>query len=187
LNSDQEASLVSWVELLNSCYTPPTAKDIEYAANRLLKIAGSDRVVGPMYSYRMIRRLPKHIKLTTQKPKESLRIQAENPGIISHWYDRLADLFNEYNFESHEIYNWDETGYQIGQGLNQHVLSTRQNATIATGDRGETITGIECIATDGWVMFPWFLVKGTSHQEDWYIRLSTDSKDYKVIQPTDSG
>jgi hypothetical protein len=57
LNSNQEKALISWIELLNSCYIPPTAKDIEKAANRLLKIAGSERVVGPIYSYRLIRRL----------------------------------------------------------------------------------------------------------------------------------
>jgi hypothetical protein len=134
LDSNQENALISWLELLNSCYTPPTAKDIEFAANRLLKIAGSERVVSSMYSYRLIRRLPPHIKLITQKPKESLRIQAEDPGVISHWYDWLAYLYREHDFEPHEIYNWDETGFQIGQGLNQHVVSTRQTASIATRD-----------------------------------------------------
>jgi hypothetical protein len=84
LNSKQEDALISWIELLNSCYTPLTAKDIESAANRLLKIAGSERVVSPMYSYRLIQRLPPYIKLITQKPKESLRIQAEDTGAISH-------------------------------------------------------------------------------------------------------
>jgi hypothetical protein len=74
LNSNQENALISWIELLNSCYPPPTAKDIEFAANRLLKIAGSERVVSSMYSYRLIRRLPPHIKLITQNPKEFLRI-----------------------------------------------------------------------------------------------------------------
>jgi hypothetical protein len=74
LNLKQEDALISWIELLNNCYIPLTTKDIESAANRLLKMAGSERVVGPIYSYRLIRRLPPHIKLITQKPKESLRI-----------------------------------------------------------------------------------------------------------------
>jgi hypothetical protein len=74
LNSNQENALISWIEVLNPCYTSLTTKDIEIAANRLLKIAGSERVVSSMYSYRLIRRLPLHIKLITQKSKESLRI-----------------------------------------------------------------------------------------------------------------
>jgi hypothetical protein len=187
LNSKQEDALISWIELLNNCYTPPTAKDIESAANRLLKMAGSERVVGPMYSYRLIRRLPPHIKLITQKPKESLRIQAEDSGVISHWYDKLAHLIYKHNFAPHEIYNWDETGFQIGEGLNQHVISTRESASIATGDRRETITGIKCIAADSWVMFPWFLVKGSVYMEDWYSSISTASSAYKVIHLTSNG
>jgi hypothetical protein len=65
LNSNQEKALINWIEMLNSYYTPPAAKDITIAANRLLKIAGSERVVSAMYSYRLIRRLPPHIKLVT--------------------------------------------------------------------------------------------------------------------------
>jgi hypothetical protein len=54
LNSKQEDALISWIELLNSYYTPLTVKDIESAVNRLLKIAGSERVISPIYSYRLI-------------------------------------------------------------------------------------------------------------------------------------
>jgi hypothetical protein len=75
LNLNQENALISWIEVLNSCYTPPCAKDIESAANRLLKIAGSERVVGLMYSYRFIDRLPLYIKLVTQKPKETYELK----------------------------------------------------------------------------------------------------------------
>jgi hypothetical protein len=50
LDSNQENALISWIEVLNSCYTPPTAKEIEIAANCLLKIAGSERVVSSMYN-----------------------------------------------------------------------------------------------------------------------------------------
>jgi hypothetical protein len=65
LNSNQEKALINWIEMLNSYYTPPAAKDITIAANRLLKIAGSERVVSAIYSYRLIRRLPLYIKLVT--------------------------------------------------------------------------------------------------------------------------
>jgi hypothetical protein len=91
--------------VLNSCYIPLSAKDIESAANRLLKIVGSERVVGPIYSYRFIDRLPLYIKLVTQKPKETLRIKAEDPRVISYWYNRLAYLYREHDFEPHKIYN----------------------------------------------------------------------------------
>lgn len=40
LNSSQEASLIRWIEHLNSVYTPPNASDIEGAANRILRYCG---------------------------------------------------------------------------------------------------------------------------------------------------
>jgi hypothetical protein len=51
--------------MLNSYYTPLAAKDIIIAVNRLLSIAGSERVISAIYSYRLIRRLPLYIKLVT--------------------------------------------------------------------------------------------------------------------------
>jgi hypothetical protein len=53
----------SLYELLNSVYTPPTALDIEGAANRILQHCSSDRQVSRMYGYHFIARLPPHITL----------------------------------------------------------------------------------------------------------------------------
>ena len=47
----------------------------------------------------------------------------------------------------------DETGFQLGQGLNQSVVTVYKNKRSPTA-RGENITGVECIAADGWVMTP---------------------------------
>jgi len=51
LNQSQEKSLIRWIELLNSVYTPPTPLNIEGAANRILKHCGADREVSKMYGY----------------------------------------------------------------------------------------------------------------------------------------
>jgi len=42
LNKLQERALITWIELLNSVNTAPLAKEVEWAANRLLIHAGSD-------------------------------------------------------------------------------------------------------------------------------------------------
>ncbi|CAG8057967.1 unnamed protein product [Penicillium nalgiovense] len=84
LNQSQERSLIRWIELLNSVYTPPTALDIEGAANRILQHCGSDRQVSKMYGYQFIARLPPHITLRTQKPMEKARIEAELHGELVH-------------------------------------------------------------------------------------------------------
>jgi hypothetical protein len=42
----------------------------------------------------------------------------------------------------------DETGFQLGQGLNQSMVTVYENLRSPTA-RGENITGVECIAADG--------------------------------------
>lgn len=186
LNASQEKSLIRWIELLISVYSAPTALDIEGAANRILQYCGSDRRVSKMYGYNFIKRLPPHITLRTQKPMEKSRIEAESHGPLIHWYEVFAKFLDDHEIEAHELYNWDETGFQLGIGTKQNVVSTRENETIATGGIGENITGIECISADGWVMHPWFLIRGSEHMEDWYDG-DDDPLGYRIIKPTANG
>ena len=186
LNSSQEASLIRWIELLNSVYTPPTAFDIEGAANRILRHCGSDRQVSKMYGYQFIQRLPPHITLRTQKPMEKARIEAELYGELVHWYEVFGQFLKKNKIQAHELYNWDETGFQLGIGTKENVASTRENETIATSGIGQNITSIECISADGWVMHPWFLLRGSEQMEDWFDG-DDDPTNYRVIKPTVKG
>lgn len=154
LNASQEKSLIRWIELLNSVYTPPTVLDIEGAANRILQSCGSDQQVSKMYGYNFIRRLPPHTTLRTQKPMEKARIEAESYGELIHWYEVFSEFLKKHQIQPNELCNWDETGFQLGIGTKENAVSTRQNETIGTGGIGQNITGIECISADGWVMHP---------------------------------
>lgn len=79
----------------------------------------------------------------------------------------------------------EETGYQIGQGKPQKVATRHQSAYTRNRGLHELITGIECIAADGWKMAPWFLVKAQNHMENWY-RTTNLLSDY-TIAPTPNG
>ena len=58
LDSIQEKALTSWIQTLDSAHISSTPKMIEEAANRMLKNAGEDRVVGHSWVYRFIARHP---------------------------------------------------------------------------------------------------------------------------------
>ncbi|KAJ5858343.1 hypothetical protein N7534_003620 [Penicillium rubens] len=139
-----------------------------------------------MYGYLFIARLPPHITLRTQKPMEKARIEAELHGELVHWYKVFGQFLKKNKIQAHELYNWDETGFQLGVGTKENVASTRENETIATGGIGQNITGIECISADGWVMHPWFLMCGSEQMEDWFDG-DNDPSNYKVIKPTAKG
>lgn len=162
LNPIQEKASISWIQSLRHAHTFNTPELIERSANRLLKDAGSDRQVGPNWVYRFIKRLPPDIPFVSLKPAEKARFESENYGQLNLWFNQFKNLLDQYKFQPNEIFNWDETGYQIGQGKHQKGIAPTGAYTNPTGGKNGSITGIECIAADGWVMLPWFLPKGSN-------------------------
>ncbi|CRL28782.1 Homeodomain-like [Penicillium camemberti] len=166
LNLIQEKALTSWVQTLDSAHISSTPEIVEDAANAILKKAGENRVVGHNWAYRFLARLPLRLNYIKQKPKEKSRVESEDYGALLLWFNHLSRVVNRHQFLPHKIYNWDETGYRIGQGKHK-VITSRTSSDIPTGGQSESITGIECIAADGWLMLPWFLPKGSLLMEEW--------------------
>ena len=117
---------------------------------------------------------PPDIPFVSIKPSEKARFESENYGQLNLWFNQRKKLIDQYKFLPNEIFNWDETGYQIGQGK-------RQKAIAPTGAYANPTVGIECIAADGWVMLPWFLPKGSNQMEEWYENITIS--DFR-IKPT---
>jgi hypothetical protein len=172
LRAFQEKALINWIAKMRDWNLPPTAAVIEAWANRAIARAGEpERHVSKMWAYRFIARLPAHLSLAPvkQKTKELRRIQAEDAGFLAHWYYKLATLLHE--VPSRLVYNFDECGFQPGQGQSRKVIGSRVSCPdLAETERGETITAVECIAADGWLMDPLFIFKssGSNFIEAWY-------------------
>lgn len=105
LNPSQEKSLIRWIELLISIYTPPTAIKIGDVANRILIHSGSDQKVSKIYGYNFIRRLPPHLSLKPQKPIEKTRIEAESHGPLLFWYEIYGNFLKKHDIQPNELYN----------------------------------------------------------------------------------
>ncbi|KAJ5908521.1 transposase [Penicillium taxi] len=165
LNDIQEEALVRWIIQLNNWSMPPTPKLIEAWANRLL---GDSSPVGPNWVYPFIKRLPGELKLAPKKrnTKELKRIQAEDPAKLGHWYDLLECVLR--GVPSRLIYNFDECGFRPDEDKNQKAVSRVNVPDLAETERGENITVVECIAADGWVMDPLFILKDNVFMESWF-------------------
>jgi hypothetical protein len=187
LDEAQEKALIQWITLLDNSYASPTPSMVEQCANAILSRNGGGATVGPNWVYRFIKRLPPEFNLMKQKPIERKRFEAENISLIQAWYDRLDIQINTHAIRPKNIYNFDESGFQIGQGKDQNVITTNPTATayIPTGGLAESVTIIECIAADGWLMAPFLLLPGQWHMENWY-RQSTLPDDYRIA-PTPKG
>lgn len=172
LNNVQEKALIRWIRQLDNLYRPPTAGMIEQSANQILQrntIDGPPRTVDKNWVYRFIKRLPSEFQLIQQKPKDKNRLDAEEVGVLQHWYDCLEPIVKQ--IPPKNIYNFDETGFQLGQGKSQKVVTTmpvRAARGNPSKEMGELISAIECIAADGFVLPPYFIFKGVHHLERWY-------------------
>jgi hypothetical protein len=172
LRAYQETALIRWIVKMHSWNLPPTPGVIQAWANRALARSGQPgKQVSKMWAYRFIERLPAHLNLAPvkQKTKEAKRIQAEDAGALMHWYDQLKLLLHR--VPSRLVYNFDECGFQPGQGRSRNVIGSKSSCPdLAEAERGETITAVECIAADGWLMDPLFIFKasGSNFMESWY-------------------
>ena len=170
LDEAQEQALISWIGILDDATVPPTPQDIENCANEMLARSGSSRRVGKNWAYGLLKRLPNDYSHIIQKPMEAERIDAERSPTIIDWFYRLEGALQTHQVGPKNIYNFDESGFQLGQGKPQRVVTKHKRSTrfIPTGGIGETVTGVECIAADGWVMPPFFIFQGSVHMENWY-------------------
>jgi hypothetical protein len=119
--------------------------------------------------YEFIKRLPEEFKLVKQKPRDENCLDTEDIGLLQHWYDCLERFITQ--IPAKNIYNFDETGFQLGQGKTQKVVTTRLIQAARgnpTREMGDLVTVVECIAADGFTMTPYFIFKGTVHLERWY-------------------
>lgn len=162
LEGYQEEALIRWLTFMRDVNMPVTPKLLEAWANRALIRAGKpDQRVSKMWAYRFEKRLPEHLKLgpVKQKTKESKRIQAEDAGRLTHWYDILANTVKD--MPARLVYNFDECGFQPSEGISRKVIGSKGTIPdLPEAKKGENITAIECIAADGWQMDPWFIFKG---------------------------
>jgi hypothetical protein len=67
----------------------------------------------------------------------------------------------------------DETGYRIGVGGNNWVVTRRTDVVQSPSDTNrDSITAIEVISADGYVLFPFLILKAKLQLEKWYTNTS---------------
>ena len=149
---------------MNGWNMPVTPGLLAAWANQALARAGKpDQHVSKNWPYRFMKRLPKDLNLgpVKQNTKESKRIQAEDAGLLAHWYNLLANLLKD--MPARLVYNFDECGFRPGDGKSRKVIGSKSKSKscpdLAETERSENITAIECIAADGWQMDPLFIFK----------------------------
>ncbi|KAM4067770.1 helix-turn-helix, psq domain-containing protein [Hirsutella rhossiliensis] len=92
--------------------------------------------------------------------------------MMQEWYDRVAMAKQKWGILDEDVYNFDETGFQMGV-----IASARP------GNR-EWVTVIESINCQGWALPAMVIFQGKVHQASWYE--ADVPKDWQIA-PLDVG
>jgi len=86
------------------------------------------------------------------------------------WFRLVQNKIAEYGISNEDIYNFDETGFQMGVISTAKVVTAAETArtdSVQPGNR-EWVTVIESINSTGWILPLLVIFKGKMNQGKWY-------------------
>ena len=127
LTDAEERTVKAWIEQLDTIGTPPTNRMIIGCANAVLARANPHldppRTVSPNWVYGFLKRLPDGYERVEQTPIDPKRLNAQDLGVLQTWFDRLKIQLDTKKITYTNIWNFDETGFRVGQGKKETVVT----------------------------------------------------------------
>ncbi|KXG47416.1 uncharacterized protein PGRI_012860 [Penicillium griseofulvum] len=184
LNDVQENVLVQWIRQVKELFALPMGPLITTSATQILNRDGTDCTISKAWVDRFIKRLPDDLKPSKVRSVKKKHIDAEDQETLEQWYRRLEALIAGVSPEN--IYNFDDTIFQIGLGKKPRLVVTRRDSPLPPLNRTycEWITTIECIAADGWAADPFAVIQGDHYFDEWLTYDGTAENAMFMMNPS---
>ena len=139
-----------------------------------------------MWTTRFLERYPEY-HIRKQKTLEVNRKTAHDPELLQEWFDQFKKIKEEKGILDSDTYNFHETGFRIGIGRDQWVvtLESERPLSLASSSTRELVTLIETVSGDGLVLPPMLIAAGKLHMTDWYTK--TNIPDTYLMGVSDTG
>ena len=156
LSGAEEKALCHYLDRLNSMGLAVRYPLVLAAANSILRTNNpeSPPQVDITWARRFIQRYKYHV--LPQKVFDASRGAAEDADIVRSWFQSLESVITRNGIQREDIYNMDETGFQISMGKLVITRSPRTRYQAVPTNR-ETATCIEAVSATG-AHIPAFLV-----------------------------
>lgn len=159
---------------------PPTQALVRQMAEILLiervrNASARKPTIGQNWVYNFITRHPE-LKSKYNRKYDYQRAKCEDPEIIQAWFRLVRNTIAKYGILDADIYNFDETGFQMGVISTAKVVTAADRArtvSIQPGNR-EWVTVIESINAAGQILPPMVIFKGKMRQYSWYETIPPD-------------
>jgi hypothetical protein len=99
------------------------------------------------------------------------RARNEQKDAYIQWFELVKNMINFHGILEDDIYNFDETGFRLGQAGNHHVVTTadrKGRPTLIGSDSSEWVTIIACVNARGWQVPPFVIFKGVTLNKTYF-------------------
>ena len=176
LSETQEQTLFDYIARLDRIGMSPTIKMLESSANFILR--ADQRRVGINWAHNLVKR-NQNLFVRKQKPLASQRKEAQCVQTLQRHFERFITAAQGIGLLSHDLYNMDETGFRIGCGKANTVVTmeSRRKLVITDADNRDYISSIECISAGGFALSFFLICAGVWVLEKWCLEnaLSNDT------------
>jgi hypothetical protein len=170
--NNEEQLLLRKILQLSADGFPPQRAIVEEMANIMLstKNLASSQKVGTKWVANFVKRHPELSSVYNRK-FDIQRAEVEDPKLISLWFKLVKDTIMKYGVLEEDIFNFDETGFQMGVISTSKVITTSDRKgrprTKQPGNR-KWVTVIEAVGARGQAIPPFIIFDGKLHQATWY-------------------
>jgi hypothetical protein len=112
------------------------------------------------------------------KPIDHARTEGCTREAFEKWFNVYRHALRTHGDALCNIYNMDETGFQMGNGAKSYVVIDKRLGTsgyVNEASKTKNITVIECSCMDGSVIPPFTIFKGKNLQSTWFPELAPDN------------
>ena len=163
LSVEQECMLAQWISDLICQAMPPSYNTIRVVAR---KLASSDQPFGKKWLTKFKKRHP-GLSKGRGRPRDLARLTCLINELIDQIYDGFEKLKLQYTIDNCDIWNMDETGFQMGQLASHNVMFDARVGPPLSASTGVSkwVSIIECINADEQALNP-FLIHIGSEPKD---------------------
>ncbi|KJZ70102.1 hypothetical protein HIM_10505 [Hirsutella minnesotensis 3608] len=172
LSKAEETALCRYIDRLDNINLAVRREFIQDTANCILKARASknDRSppqVGSKWVGRFIKR--HNYSVFPSKVLDANRQASEDVEMLNEYFQKLRAVIEANGVVPDDIWNMDETGFQIGVGKDQLVVTRRRRAQyFGLPTNRESATAIEAVSAGGKVVPLFLILSGQVHMSQWY-------------------
>ncbi|KAJ5543879.1 hypothetical protein N7494_005158 [Penicillium frequentans] len=173
-----------WIDLNDRMGLPLKRHQILSTATAILR---ETEPAAPVLNHRWLKQwLERHpeYKIRRRKSLDRERLKAQDRDHTLKWFEGYENAISSYGIQREDLYNFDESGFQMGIGKDQWIVTREPRRKIVSGTdtNREYVTVVEAVSADGYAIPPLIILTAKRLSHQWF-----DFIEDEHIAVTDSG